>query len=169
MAAEKKVDGSPHDQHTKNYTEVRTPRGAGRPGFSRIFGLARSGLGPNPAEPRLPAGSLKVLRASSAQRSHASHASAKRLLGDSAELKGPRQLSRIGPESAISNRIGAYCWAKPSPKYPAGYPQTGTQRFRTILGRCRRASTTIRSFLNCQITQPSPGPGCTIGPRPSVE
>ncbi len=30
--------------------------------------------------------------------------------------------------------------AKPSPRYPARYPQTGTQRFRTIMGRFRNDS-----------------------------
>ncbi len=32
------------------------------------------------------------------------------------------------------------------PKYPARYPQTGRQRFRTLLARLRRVSATIRNF-----------------------
>jgi hypothetical protein len=45
-----------------------------------------------------------------------------------------------------SSRLWASKIAKPNPKYPARYPQTGTQRCRTILGRFRRVSTTIQNF-----------------------
>ena len=51
-----------------------------------------------------------------------------------------------GRKSSISSRIWAQSWAESSPKSPARYPQTGTQRFRTILGRFGRVSATIRNF-----------------------
>ncbi len=47
---------------------------------------------------------------------------------------------------ANSNRLRALTWAKRNPKYQARHPQTGTQRFRTILVPCRRVATTVRNF-----------------------
>jgi hypothetical protein len=74
----------------------------------------------------------------------------------SAELQGPRKLSRIRPEIFdFDPNLGPKAGPNQSPKYPARYPQTGTQRFRTIRGRFRLVSTTIRNVFNCEIVQPS--------------
>ncbi len=65
--------------------------------------------------------------------------------------------------------------ATPSPKYPAQYPQAGTQQFRKILGRFRRVSKMSRQAPKgkrkkqgrsryCEIAQPSPEPGGAYRP-----
>ena len=81
--------------------------------------------------------------------------------------KGPESSEGSGRKSSNSNRnwgpkLGQ---AKPN-KYPAQYPNTGTQRFRTILGRFRRVSTTIRNFRKGEIAQPSYGQGIHPPPPP---
>ncbi len=72
----------------------------------------------------------------------------------SAELKGPRNFDGSGLKSPIRAGFGRKVGPKPCPKYQARYPQTGTQRFRTILGRFRRVDDDPK-MLNCEIAQPS--------------
>ncbi len=64
----------------------------------------------------------------------------------SAELKGPRKLSRIRPEIFDSEPDLGLKLARTKPRYLARYPQAGTQRFRTELARFPSVSTTIRNF-----------------------
>ncbi len=71
----------------------------------------------------------------------------------SAALTGPRKRVTIRQETFDFERVWAQSWAKPSPKYPARYPQTGTQRFRTILARFRCVSTTTRNYGNYEKAQ----------------
>ncbi len=65
---------------------------------------------------------------------------------DSAKLKGPRKLSRIQPEIFDFEPDLGLKLGQTKPKISGTVPTIGTQRFRTILGRFRRVSTTIRKF-----------------------
>ncbi len=62
--------------------------------------------------------------------------------------KRPRKRLRIWSESLdfVPDLGLKLARPKPSPIYPARYPQIGTQQFRTILGRFRCVSTMIRNF-----------------------
>ncbi len=72
---------------------------------------------------------------------------------DAAELKGPDNFLRIRPEiddfePDLGQKLG-----QTKPKKLARHPQTGRQRFRTVMSRFRCLSTTIRN-LNCERSQP---------------
>ncbi len=87
----------------------------------------------------------------------------------SAELKGPRKCFRIQPEIFDFDPDLGLRRGKTKPKYPARYPQTGTQRSRTMLCAVPISACfgDAPKLSNCELAQPSGVYPGSPGRRPS--